>query len=102
GIVASGSQAVPWTEKERQRIASLSLSNLPALPPDPSNAVADVPAAAALGRKLFFDTRLSSNGEVACASCHLPDRQFQDGLPLGRGIGETPRRTMPIAGTAYS
>lgn len=102
GIVASGSQAVTWTEQERQRIASLSLSNLPALPPDPSNSVADVPAAAALGRRLFFDTRLSSNGEVACASCHLPDRQFQDGLPLGRGIGETPRRTMPIAGTAYS
>ena len=47
GIVASGSQAVTWTEQERQRIASLSLSNLPALPPDPSNAVADVSAAAA-------------------------------------------------------
>ena len=42
------------------------------------------------------------NGKVACATCHLPERQFQDGLPLGRGVGPTPRRTMPIAGTAYS
>ena len=102
GILASRGETVSWTEQERQRIAALSLSSLPPLPPDPSNAIADVPAAAVLGRKLFFDTRLSANGKVACASCHLPDRQFQDGTALGRGIGETTRRTMPIAGTAYS
>lgn len=102
GILASHGETVTWTEQERQRIAALSLSSLPPLPPDPSSAVADNPAAAVLGRKLFFDTRLSANGKVACASCHLPDRQFQDGTALGRGIGETTRRTMPIAGTAYS
>lgn len=102
GILASRGEIGTWTEPERQLIASLSLSSLPALPSDPSNVVADLPAAAALGRKLFFDTRLSGNGKVACASCHLPDRQFQDGTPLGRGIGQTTRRTMPIAGTAYS
>ncbi len=93
---------IPWSEEERGRIASLSLSNLPPLPPDPSNAVADDPAAARLGRALFFDARLSSNGEVSCASCHLPEQQFQDGTPLAHGIGTTTRRTMPIAGTAYS
>lgn len=102
GILASRGGTDGWTEQEQQRIASLSLSSLPALPPDPSNAVADDQTAAALGRDLFFDTRLSANGEVACASCHLPDQQFQDGTALGRGIGETSRRTMPIAGTAYS
>ena len=91
-----------WTDKERALIGGLSLSALPALPPDPSNRVADDPAAARLGEALFFDTRLSANGEVACATCHLPDRQFQDGLPLGRGMGTTGRRTMPIAGTAYA
>ncbi len=91
-----------WTEEERGRIASLSLSSLPPLPPDPSNAVADDPAAAALGKALFFDTRLSGNGRVACATCHVPDRQFQDGTPLAHGIGTTTRRTMPVAGTAYS
>ena len=46
--------------------------------------------------------RFSANGTVSCASCHLPDYQFQDNLPLGRGIGTTARRTMPIAGMAYS
>jgi len=91
-----------WSPAEAKLIASLSLSQLPPLPPDPSNAVGDDPEAAALGRALFFDTRLSGNGKVACASCHLPDRQFQDGMPLATGMGQTNRRTMPIAGTAYS
>lgn len=91
-----------WSSDETKLIASLSLSALPPLPADPSNAFGDDPAAAALGQALFFDTRLSGNGKVACASCHLPDRQFQDGTPLAGGMGQTNRRTMPIAGTAYS
>jgi len=91
-----------WSPAETKLIASLSLSTLPQLPPDPSNAVGDDPTAATLGRALFFDTRLSGNGKVACASCHVPDRQFQDGTPLATGMGQTNRRTMPIAGTAYS
>ncbi len=91
-----------WSAAEAKLIASLSLAALPLLPPDPSNSFGDDPAAASLGRALFFDTRLSGNGKVACASCHLPDRQFQDGTPLATGMGQTSRRTMPIAGTAYS
>jgi cytochrome c peroxidase len=39
---------------------------------------------------------------VACATCHLPDRQFQDDRALARGVGQTSRRTMPIAGMAHS
>lgn len=97
-----GLGAPGWSPAEAKLIASLSLSTLPPLPPDPSNAVGDDPVAAALGRALFFDTRLSGNGKVACASCHLPDKQFQDGTPLATGMGQTNRRTMPIAGTAYS
>jgi cytochrome c peroxidase len=91
-----------WTEKERQLIAGMSLTRLPALPPDPSNAYADNPQAAKLGAELFFDTRLSANGEVSCGTCHLPEQQFQDGIPLAKGVGQTTRRTMPIAGTAYA
>jgi cytochrome c peroxidase len=91
-----------WTADELKLISSMSLSSLPPLPPDPSNAVADDPAAALLGEALFFDVRLSSNGQVSCASCHLPEHQFQDDLALAKGVGKTTRRTMPIAGTAYS
>lgn len=91
-----------FTEAETQAIAALSLDRLGPVPPDPSNRVADDRAAAALGEALFSDARLSKGGTVSCASCHVPERQFQDGLPLARGIGVTDRRTMPLANVGYS
>jgi len=94
--------AEPWSARERATLRSLSLASLSPLPPDPSNRYADDPRAAALGRELFFDTRLSGNGKVSCASCHVPAQDLQDGTPLGKGVGTTTRRTMPIAGTARS
>jgi cytochrome c peroxidase len=39
----------------------------------------------ALGRALFFDTALSADGEVACASCHRPERAFADDVAISRG-----------------
>ena len=91
-----------WNQDEIATLRGLWIGSLPALPPDPSNKVADDERAVALGQQLFFDTRLSANGKVACATCHLPSKDFQDGKPLGQGVGTTARRTMPIAGTAYS
>ena len=40
-----------------------------------------------LGRKLFFDTRLSTDGKVSCASCHDPKRAFTDGKKVAEGVG---------------
>ena len=91
-----------WNEDELAALRGLWIGNLPPLPADPSNKYADNPQAAAFGQRLFFDTRFSSNGKVACATCHLPDRIFQDGTPLAHGVGTTNRRTMTIVGTAYS
>jgi len=91
-----------WTKEQRSMLRSLSLSSLAPLAPDPSNRVADDPRAASLGRALFFDARLSGNGKVSCASCHVPSQQFQDGKPLSTGMGTTGRRAMPVAGTAHS
>src|SRR5690349_9645091 len=91
-----------WTAAQIGELRKLSIGGLDTLAPDPTNRVADDPAAATLGHELFFEPRLSSNGKVSCASCHQPDRDFQDGTPLAHGVGTTNRRTMPIAGTAYS
>lgn len=100
---ASGTgDEVRWRAEEIEEIRSLWIGEMEPLAPDPTNRYADDPGALALGHQLFFDTRLSSNGQVSCATCHLPERQFQDDLPLGQGVGVTTRRTMPIAGTAYS
>jgi cytochrome c peroxidase len=99
---ASFSRGGTWSAAEVDEIRSLWLGELEPLPADPSNRFADDSAAVAFGHKLFFDTRLSSNGRVSCATCHLPERQFQDDVPLATGVGRTDRRTMPLAGTAYS
>ena len=104
-VLASAAVRQPptgWTADDIASVSDLSLSGLEPLRPDPTNRHADDAAAAALGRSLFFDAALSANGNVSCASCHQPQRQFQDGTPLGHGVGTTNRRTMPIAGTAHS
>jgi cytochrome c peroxidase len=90
-----------WSEDEIKTLRSLSLFSLPPLPPDPSNAYADHPKAVALGKSLFFDTRFSANGRVSCATCHIPEYSFSDGLPLAKGMGTTTRRTMPLIGAAH-
>lgn len=36
----------------------------------------------ALGRRLFFDPRLSSNNKISCATCHAPEKAFTDGIAL--------------------
>ena len=99
-VAASGRGG--WTSAQLEELRSMSLTELEPLPPDPTNRAADDPRAAELGRRLFFDTRLSSNGQVACSTCHQPDRGFQDGKALATGVGTTARRAMPIAGMARS
>lgn len=101
-LVLAGCSGDEFTDAERATIASLSLDQLPPLPPDPSNRVADDRLAAAFGATLFFEPRLSGHGDVSCSTCHQIDRQFQDDRPLGRGVGLTDRRTMPLAGVAWS
>ncbi len=98
----AASRTVRWTGAEVEELRALWIGSLETLPPDPTNRVADDPGAVHLGRRLFFDTRLSANGRVACGTCHQPEREFQDGTPLAKGAGTTSRRTMPIAATAYS
>lgn len=60
---------------------------------DAGNALAGRPEAIALGQRLFFDPRLSSDGRLACASCHQPERAFADGLPRGVGRSVLARNT---------
>ncbi len=91
-----------WSPADIGVLASMRLSQLPAPPHDPSNAVEDLPTAVSLGKRLFDDPRLSANGAVSCATCHDPLKQFQDSLPMARGVGQGSRRAMPLAGAVYS
>jgi cytochrome c peroxidase len=40
-----------------------------------------------LGKELYFDTALSSDGSVSCASCHAPDKGYTDQSRVSVGIG---------------
>lgn len=92
----------PWSDAERAQLRSLSIDALPALPADPTNAVADDMRAAEFGHELFFDTRFSENGSISCATCHQPVRRFTDGLQTAVALGTSARNTPSIVGAAYS
>ncbi len=61
-------------------------------------------AKAVLGKRLFFDTRLSVTGQYSCASCHRPESAFTDGR--ARAVGATGRRlnhnAMSLVNVAYA
>jgi cytochrome c peroxidase len=58
----------------------------------------------ALGRKLFYDPRLSKDNTVSCASCHNPNLGFSDGRRIAQGIGGLlgMRNTPTLLNAAYS
>ncbi len=91
----------PWTPHEWSLIQSLSLTNLPALA-DPSNRYVGNPQAIQFGSELFFDKRLSANGQVSCASCHQPEKFFSDGLTTAQALGTGTRNTPSILGVAWN
>ncbi len=90
-----------FTEADVRFLTGFSLSNLPELPPAPGNRFADNENVARLGQQLFFDPGLSGNGEVACSTCHQPDRYFTDGLPRSQALGTTRRNAPSIPGALH-
>jgi cytochrome c peroxidase len=58
----------------------------------------------ALGRRLFFDARLSANGTQSCASCHLPALAFAESVATATGsTGQRHRRnSMSLTNVAYN
>lgn len=70
-------QPVYFSDAEIRALAAHRLVR--AVPADPSNAVLDDPAAVALGRRLFNETRLSASGSMACATCHPPATAYTSG-----------------------
>jgi cytochrome c peroxidase len=40
----------------------------------------------ALGKKLFFEKKLSRDNSISCGSCHRPEFAFADTVPFSRGV----------------
>jgi mono/diheme cytochrome c family protein len=74
--------------------------------PESAASPADNPTTAekaALGKVLFFDRRLSGDNTRSCASCHLPEKAFTDGLPraLGAGGKQLTRNTPTLVNVGF-
>ena len=85
---ASAGTAVPAAAEEpivfQPGHPSLKRFLLPERPPHPVGNAPN-PERVELGKMLFFDPRLSRDGNMSCASCHNPSLGWSDGLPTARG-----------------
>ncbi len=56
-----------------------------------------------LGKKLFFDEKLSADGLMACATCHIPEKAYTDGLVVNKNNsgGTLKRNTPTLINTVY-
>jgi cytochrome c peroxidase len=70
-------RGAPWWGHAR---GPAEIGPLPPLPIPEDNPM--TPAKVELGKQLFFDSQLSGDGSLACASCHLPDQGWTTNRPL--------------------
>jgi len=106
--VAAGA-ATSVTDTEGQLVTleaghpSLQKWRLAATPPHPADNE-PTPPRVELGKKLFFDPRLSGDGNMSCASCHSPLLGWSDGLATGKGFKSMvlDRASPTVFNTAYN
>lgn len=90
-LIFSGGLAQAETKWRKPTTEELKLLNLPlGLNEDAARVPENNPITAdkiALGRSLYFDTRISRNNTISCATCHNPKLGFTDAQPVSLGIG---------------
>ena len=75
---------------------------LPPVPIPPDNPPTE--ETIVLGRRLYYDPRLSVDGTVSCASCHAPQFAFSDNQPVSDGVGGKlgTRHSPTVINSAYN
>ena len=93
--------APPLTETSALWLGPVKLGVLPPplVPPDNPQTTRKI----LLGKQLYFDTRLSKDNTISCATCHSPTMGWSDKGPTSKGIGEQMggRRAPPASNSAY-
>lgn len=93
---------VPVTSVNVHILGPQKLANLPpvVIPPDNPQTTLKI----LLGKQLYFDTRLSRDNTISCATCHNPAMGWSDAGPTSSGIGgqKGGRRAPPVSNAAYS
>ena len=101
-ILAQENAPQPLTAVNVHILGPQKLGNLPAV-----NVPLDNPQTTLkilLGKQLYFDTRLSQDNTISCASCHDPAKGWSDEGPTSKGINGQlgGRRAPPVSNSAYN
>src|SRR4029077_9363420 len=91
----SGNRVLADLEPSARSWRAPSDAGLPRTVPEPNRRAGWAPIVD-LGRRLFIDPALSSNGAVSCATCHRPEQAFANGKAEGEGVyGRRTKRNVP-------
>jgi len=101
-LQAQDKAAQPLTAVNVQILGPQKLGNLPEV-----NVPLDNPQTTLkilLGKQLYFDTRLSQDNTISCATCHDPSKGWSDEGPTSKGIAgqRGGRRAPPVSNSAYN
>jgi cytochrome c peroxidase len=100
--LAEDHPATPLTNADALTRGPERVGNQPPLlvPPDNPQTLEKI----LLGKKLYYDTRLSNDNTISCATCHDPQKGWSDTGPTSEGIkGQRGgRRAPPVSNSAYS
>jgi cytochrome c peroxidase len=104
-LVADETRQVPAITAEMvdsMKVLPGGLGALDAVPSPADNPQTE--AKVELGRRLFFDPRLSLDRSTSCASCHSPEKAFTDGLARSKGFQgvSLPRNSPTVLNAAYN
>ena len=90
------------SDKQQQVSESMKKYLRPPMPFPDSNQYSS--ARVKLGKKLFFDKRLSGPNKISCSTCHNPEKGWSDGLPTAKGLNNKTlsRATPTIINSGYN
>lgn len=103
-IAALALMAQPGHAQSPAKVAAPAFPPLATLAPPPiPKDNPNTPAKVELGKKLFWEARLSGNGSMPCVSCHLPTLGWGDGGAISRGYPGTKhwRNSQTVLNSAY-
>ena len=101
-LLAADNPVPPLTAVSVHSTGPERLGNLPTLREPTDNPQTD--AKILLGKQLYFDTRLSKDNTISCATCHNPAMGWSDAGPTSAGINNQRggRRSPPVCNAAHS
>lgn len=90
------------TSVNAQSLGPQKLGNLPAVTVPLNNPQTSLKIL--IGKQLYFDTRLSKDNTISCATCHDPAMGWSDAGPTSTGINgqKGGRRSPPVCNAAYA